>query len=132
MPFSEVVYDAVGHLRPRRWLCVCERGNCRSVHLAGILKEDLHQDAIALGITAAALYTQVLLGEWADHIVLCDQELMDLVPEPWKAKLLLFDVGEDRFFQGWNPTLITLFRNHLNEHANPGQGPAANPAAGTS
>ncbi len=116
MPFSPVQFDAVGHTRPRRWLCVCERGNCRSVHLAAILKDSLNQDAIAIGITAATPFTQEMLGEWADHVVLVDENLAHLVPASWQSKLMTWDVGEDRFFQGWNKTLYQLFSDFLGKY----------------
>lgn len=110
MPFSLI------EGRKRRWLTVCQRGNCRSVHLAAILKDDLNQDAIACGVTAAADETMKMLGEWADVIVLCDNDLDQFVPDHWRSKMISFHVGEDRFFRGWNRELCQLFYDYLDKY----------------
>lgn len=103
-------------MKRQRWLAVCERGNCRSVHLAYILKDDLKQDAIACGVKAADSETLEMLGKWADTIVLCDKALERWVPESWLDKMVVFDVGEDRYFRGFNKELIELFYGYLREH----------------
>lgn len=77
-----------------------------------------------------------MLGDWADHIVLVDANLADLVPPSWKNKLMTWDVGEDRFFQGWNRTLYQLFTDFLGNYvaakkAGAGNGVATTEQAGS-
>lgn len=47
-------------------LCICERGNSRSVALAYLFKDWLGQDALSMGITASSEDTKRMLYEWAE------------------------------------------------------------------
>lgn len=94
-------------------LCVCSRGNSRSVALGWMLKDGMAFDAIAMGIDANSEDTKNMLYDWADHIIIVDRELLDKFPERYKNKLKVFDVGGDRFFRGFEPELIDIYKKYL-------------------
>lgn len=96
-------------------LCICARGNSRSVALAWILKDHMNLDAIAIGIESAGQEAKDLLFKWADRIILVDKQFEDRIPEEFKDKLKIFDVGGDRFFRGFEPELITMFVDYINK-----------------
>ena len=99
----------------KKFLCICERGNSRSVCLAWMLKDHLGQDAIAMGIKAAKPATQKMLMDWADFILLCDKTFEDLIPKKYKKKLHIFDVGPDRYFRGFEEDLIRQYADYFNQ-----------------
>ena len=96
-------------------LCVCQRGNSRSVALAYIFKDVYGQDALAMGISAASDDTKSMLYEWADIIILVDQKYEDEIPAEYKKKLQIWDVGSDKYFLGFHPELLELYRKYIDE-----------------
>lgn len=94
-------------------LCVCQRGNSRSVALAYILKDMLNQDAIALGEETAAKDTKQMLYEWADKIIIVDKKLRKRIPKKYAKKCTVWDVGEDSYFMGFFPGLIAQYMGYL-------------------
>lgn len=98
-----------------KFLAICERGNSRSVCLAWMLKDVLQQDAFAMGIKAAGPETQEMLMDWAHYILLCDKTFEDLIPEKYKDKLKIFDVGPDRYFRGFEDSLIEQYAKYFDE-----------------
>ncbi len=96
-----------------RFLCVCHRGNSRSVALAWILKDILHHEAIAIGIEASSLETREMLGAWADTIICVDQSCLAGIPLAYLSKTRLWHVGGDRFFRGFHPELLNLYAEFL-------------------
>jgi predicted protein tyrosine phosphatase len=97
-------------------LCICQRGNSRSVALAYIFKDMLDQDAIAIGIEAASNDTKEMLFEWADSIIVVDETLADGIPNTYWSKLNVWDVGPDRYFLGFHPELLEQFAKYINEN----------------
>jgi predicted protein tyrosine phosphatase len=97
-------------------LCICERGNSRSVALAYILKDGLNQDAIAMGIRANSEETKSTLYEWADHIVLVDKTFVNEIPKEYQGKLVVWDVGPDRYFLGFHPELLDQYSKFINDN----------------
>ena len=95
-------------------LCICARGNSRSVALAWILKDHLGQDAIAMGIEAASKKTKEMLYKWAEKIILVDNQFLDQIPEEYKEKTKVWHVGGDRFFRGFEPELLQMYVNFIN------------------
>ena len=96
-------------------LCVCSRGNSRSVALAWILKDHLHLDALAMGIDTNSEETKNVLYDWADRIILVDKIFEERIPKEYKTKLKIFDVGGDRFFRGFEPELLQIYINYINK-----------------
>lgn len=95
-------------------LCVCARGNSRSVALAWLFKDHLNQDAIAMGIRAAGDEVKYLLYKWAEKIILVDEEFKDEIPEEFRDKLKIWHVGGDRFFRGFEPELLQMYIDYMN------------------
>jgi predicted protein tyrosine phosphatase len=95
-------------------LCICARGNSRSVALGWILKDHLGHDAIAMGIEVASPETQNMLFDWAEKIILVDKTFENKIPNKYKNKLKIWDVGGDRFFRGFEPELLNMYTNYLN------------------
>lgn len=92
-------------------LCCCGGGNWRSQHCALILKDVFHQDALAVGLaTANGNDTREMLYEWADLIIVLTTEVIGNVPERYRSKTVLWDVGPDDYDH--QPSLL-LMRNIL-------------------
>lgn len=94
-------------------LCVCQEGNSRSVVLASILKNELAYDALAMGIRKTSEPTKEMLYEWADMIVLVDKTFVPEIPTKYLNKLAVWDVGQDRYFQGFSQDLIDQYHNYI-------------------
>ena len=95
-------------------LCICERGNSRSVALAWILKDGMNQEAIAVGLRTMGQETKDLLFRWADRIILVDKRLEFEIPEEFRHKTKVWDVGPDRYFRGFEPELLDMYQHYLN------------------
>lgn len=95
----------------KKILTICAMGNSRSVALAFSLKE-MKYDAIAMGIEIASDDTQKMLFEWANKIILVDKRFEHKIPEIYKEKLLIWDVGGDRFFRGFEPELMDMYTTY--------------------
>lgn len=96
-------------------LCLCQKGNSRSVALAFLLKKEYHVDALAMGLRTAGPETQEMLFRWCDWMILTSTRYLALIPEPYRHKLKVWHVGTDRFFKGYDPELMDLFHRFLSE-----------------
>ena len=90
-----------------RVLCVCQGGNCRSVHLAYLLKYQYHMDALACGYEGNTTKTLVMLANWAEKIVVLEAHMRANIPLEFQQKVTVLDVGKDRFFNP-NTELIEI------------------------
>lgn len=97
----------------KKIVTVCARGNSRSVALAFIFKDVLGHDAVAIGIESAGDDLKELLFTWADKIILVDETFKDLIPNKYKDKLLVWHVGVDRFFRGFEPDLLDMYKDYI-------------------
>jgi predicted protein tyrosine phosphatase len=98
----------------KKVLCVCEKGNMRSVACAYLLKKKYGMDALACGVKTSSLDTLIMLCNWADFIFVMSARLLDKIPasiDP--AKVRLFDIGTDRWFKGYSADLIDLCDAHI-------------------
>ena len=95
-------------------LCLCERGNSRSVALAWILKDQMGHDAIAGGMRTMSDRTKRILYKWADKVILVDKTFENEIPEEYRNKLKVWDVGPDRFFRGFELELLNMYTNFIN------------------
>jgi len=98
--------------RKQRILCVCQGGNCRSVHLAYVLKYSYGVDALACGYEGNTHSTLEMLCGWSDYIIVVQPQMMSYIPERFQEKVRVFDVGPDRFFQP-NNELLDLFNEKI-------------------
>ncbi len=86
------------------FLCMCEGGNVRSVGLAFQLKEH-GQQALACGWRFTNPKTLNMLCGWADYIVVMQAEMAKYIPEAWKNKVRIVDVGPDNYGYAFHPQL---------------------------
>lgn len=94
-------------------LCICEGGNSRSATLAFLLKDGLHQDALAMGMGRASDETKNMLYKWADVIILVAGEFKDEIPKEFKSKLKVWDVGHDVYWGGASRRLIDKYKEYM-------------------
>ena len=99
--------------RGQKVLALCQKGNMRSVALAFLLKKEYKADALAAGLVTSSFDTINMLCQWADLVVVTDKKLFPLVPPGYKEKLLLWDVGTDRWFKGFSDDLLSKFRGYI-------------------
>ena len=92
-----VVPVAVEKPEAKKFLCMCQGGNVRSVSLAFILKYQFKQDALACGWEGNTDETRKLLCDWADVVILMQAEFAQYVPEEYKDKIRVVDVGPDNY-----------------------------------
>lgn len=92
-------------MNKKKFLCVCEGGNVRSVSLAFYLKHEHDQDALACGWRMNSPATRRMLYEWADYIVLLQEEFRSHVPDEFADKIRVVDVGRDIWFNPFHPDL---------------------------
>jgi predicted protein tyrosine phosphatase len=95
----------------KRFLCICEGGNVRSVALAFVLKNFHNRDALACGWRFTELATLKMLCKWAEAIVLMQREFIDKVPKKYHKDLLIVDVGPDRYGTPFHPELHEFLKN---------------------
>lgn len=75
-------------------LCVCSAGINRSGGMAYILKKN-GQDALTVGADRNTPETINMLSQWADRIVVMEPKFKSYIPEPFRKKVRICDVGED-------------------------------------
>ena len=88
-------------------LTVCRAGLVRSVSLADVLK--LHfkpTDVLPVGKDFNSEETKQMLFEWADKIIVMETHYKDSIPQEYWDKLLVCDVGADRYGSSKHPELI--------------------------
>jgi predicted protein tyrosine phosphatase len=103
----------------RRVLTVCQRGNSRSVALGWILKDGLGAEALCAGVETSSPATLAMLCEWAEVVIVVDARLTDRIPVAYAAKLLVWDVGRDVYFRGFDDRLVAQFEHFLEQHVMP-------------
>ena len=94
-------------------LTVCNGGNCRSVTLASMIKQE-GVEAISIGVRTSTKETVKLLADWADKIiVVADGHVMKRFPNGYAYKLIYMDIGEDKWEQPMHPELVKLIKKAL-------------------
>jgi len=96
-----------------RFLCVCQYGHSRSVCLTRVLHAKGYQ-AIAAGAHTSpdAIHWNAM---WADHIVLLQPHFISAVPNGCRDKVVVFDVGPDRWSNPYNKELYDILTKHVEE-----------------
>jgi hypothetical protein len=85
---------------------VCEEGLNRSVAARWLLQYVGHE-VIPVGLNRHSDETLQMLYDWADRVVVLDKRLSARVP---RDKLVLWDVGPDRYPRGFHPELVRRLR----------------------
>jgi hypothetical protein len=97
-------------------LCICQYGHSRSVALARVLRGAFNSsasrvsqsyDTVAIGWETAHSALEPL-SQWADVIFILERSYLFYVPESYHGKVVVFDVGRDRWSNPYNPELSTL------------------------
>lgn len=94
-------------------LVCCERGASRSQALAWLLKDFYGVDALACGVSANSKATLEKLYDWADMVITTSEFVDSQIPEEWRGKVVLWNVGEDRYFMGFHPGLIDQYLKYI-------------------
>jgi len=97
-------------------LCICQKGNSRSVGFAWLLKMKYRVDALACGFKTQSDLTKNMLYEWADYIILMAPQYRDLIPMQYSEKLLVLNVGHDTYFKGIDESLVEQCEKFLSLH----------------
>lgn len=97
-------------------VCLCQRGNIRSVSLAFLLKDEFGQDAVAIGWQTAGEELSCLLFCWAERIIVMEDYMRAKVPERFSGKVLVCDVGPDHYGNSKHPDLLRKVRDWLGSH----------------
>lgn len=90
----------------KRFLAVCEGGNCRSTALAMMLKATLQYDALACSWKDISPETFAMLCEWADAIFVMEEYMAEKIPKEHNRKLNVVDVGVDVWSNPFHPELM--------------------------
>jgi len=88
-----------------RILCLCAGGVVRSVTMAALLKVYWKLDALSAGFMNTDGTVEYLL-KWADHVYVMQPYMYEQVPEKYRYKTRVMDVGEDVWGMSQHPDLI--------------------------
>lgn len=94
---------------------LCSQGLSRSVTAKWLLQFRDHE-VLAAGSDSLSQDTLQMLYAWADRVIVLDKALLPDAEVP-ASKLLLWDVGPDRFHvkheAKFNPELVGILRGYL-------------------
>jgi hypothetical protein len=76
-------------------LCLCQKGNSRSVVLAWYLRKLQRHETLAAGMVTTSRTTRKMLYEWADRIILVVPRYSHWIPEEYHDKLRVINAGRD-------------------------------------
>lgn len=91
-----------------KYLIVCDGGNVRSNALGFHLKWHHNKEAIAIGRLYMSPETLEMMSNWADKIVLMQPHMSESIPASYHEKVVVVDVGVDRFGINIHPELNTM------------------------
>lgn len=86
-------------------VCMCRGGNVRSVAAKQILNRFFGHETIAIGLDTTSAGTKRFLFEWADYIIVMKDSFVTGVPEDFRCKVVLLDVGDDKYGTPFNEEL---------------------------
>ena len=72
-------------------------------------------DALAASLEANSSDTLKMLFDWADRIILVEDMMKKYVPKLYYSKLLILDIGPDRWGQSLNPELLQICSDLLSK-----------------
>ena len=99
-------------------LVLCQGGNCRSVAVGYLLKyvSKKKYDPIAASLEKNSKETLQMLSEWADRIIIVQKEFVRHIPVEFRKKLVIIDIGPDRWFNSLHPELLKLAGDLLDKN----------------
>jgi len=83
--------------------------------LAYILKYERGLDALACGWEPNTSETKEMLYNWADKIIVMEAGFVNKIPETHRSKVLVCDVGPDRWGHSMDSDLGNVIRRKLDE-----------------
>lgn len=86
-------------------LTLCSQGNNRSVALRMHLNSRKH-DTLSCGIDNNSPETLEILYKWADKIITADEKMLLRIPEPYIAKAVNGEIGDDIWGRSFHQGLI--------------------------
>jgi predicted protein tyrosine phosphatase len=95
---------------------VCAQGNNRSVQFASLLRYKYNADTIAVGVDKHTPETLEMLYAWSDIIIVTDKNLAGKIPEKYRSKMKIWDVGPDIYPRPFNPILNHIARKIIEEN----------------
>lgn len=95
-------------------LCVCDQGNNRSVTFAQILKYIPEFETLSAGLKTNKPETLEMLFEWADKIIVPQEELLALIPNQYTHKIKFYDIGPDIYPRPFNKELYNKVKEIMN------------------
>lgn len=97
-----------------KWLCICQYGHSRSVALA----RRLHRRGIPAVAAGAGTSEDAIsvLSEWADVIAILEPHFIKAVPKHSQHKVVVFDVGPDRWKNPYSSELEEIIEQMLVKH----------------
>jgi predicted protein tyrosine phosphatase len=87
---------------------ICQGGNSRSVGCGYLLKYKYGCDTLACGWEGNTPETLRMLCEWADFVIIMQEEFRKYVPEEFHGKLQVVDVGPDIWCNSLHPDLLEV------------------------
>ena len=91
-------------------VCMCQGGNSRSAGCGFILKYEYGMDALACGWEGNTPETLEMLFNWAEAIIIMEAKFVSYVPDQYRSKVFVVDVGPDRWFNSLHPDLLNTIR----------------------
>lgn len=93
-------------------LCLCQKGNSRSVVLAWLLRKMFKHETLAAGMVTTSRATRDLLYQWADRIILVVPKYQHWVPQEYMDKLRVIDAGGDPW-KGHDTALMKRYESQI-------------------
>jgi hypothetical protein len=94
-------------------LCICQYAHSRSVALARLLQQK-GQVAVAIGVGTSGDAIKVL-APWADRIFVLQEQYKEFVPAEYHDKVIVMDVGPDKWSNPYSQELAALLETKYNE-----------------
>ncbi len=94
-------------------LCVCRGGNVRSVAAKMILHRYFGHQTLAAGWENNDESTFDYLSNWADRIVVMNEEFKNKIPSVQQDKIIVLHVGNDIWGDPYNEDLQSLVFNEI-------------------
>jgi hypothetical protein len=81
--------------------------------MAGTLRYEFGQDALAASLDKNTPETLHLLMTWAERIIVMERSLTELIPESHRIKMVLVNVGHDRWVNPMNDDLLRIVNERV-------------------
>ncbi len=94
-------------------LTICQGGNSRSAGCGYLLKYKYGMDALACGWEGNSVETLRMLCEWAEAVIVMQEQFRQYVPKEFHDKLYVVDVGPDVWCNSLHPEMLRIIDEKL-------------------